>query len=180
MDPEECLNRIQHALNSGDLAEARDAIGDYREWRRKGGFEPAVGSGEERLMGGDSIARSLENQYHAARAVTLIREDEPPKLVLTSQIAAFLDDCVARDRQECLNLKPYKVPREKQDTCLQRMHQHARANQVPFYDWDHRKLCEVCETSWIVTMASIRLGELRRREEEIAAEARATVPAKHG
>lgn len=186
MDPKECLNRIQNALNSGDLTEASDALADYAEWRKRGGFEPMVEdevgkSGQ--TWRGDDVKRRLEDQYNAARAVCFVRCDEAPRLALTSRLAAFLDDCVSRDRQECTNRKPYGVAKEKQDTCLRRMHELARAKHISFANWDHSKLCEVCAASWFVTMASITLGGLKRTEQIVAEEerqARNTVPAKLG
>ncbi len=40
MDPTACLERIQKALESGTMQEAREAAEDLAGWLRGGGFEP--------------------------------------------------------------------------------------------------------------------------------------------
>ena len=51
MDPAACLQRAHDQLDDGNIDEARDALTSYREWRRRGGFEPE---------GGDQRADELE------------------------------------------------------------------------------------------------------------------------
>ncbi len=43
MDPKACLDRVEEALDAGDMDEAREALVDYDEWRHRGGFEPEGG-----------------------------------------------------------------------------------------------------------------------------------------
>jgi hypothetical protein len=43
MDPDACRSRWARAAADGDAEEARAALADLREWRRKGGFPPARG-----------------------------------------------------------------------------------------------------------------------------------------
>jgi hypothetical protein len=54
MDPLACLQRASEAIATADYAEARLALGDYRAWRARGGFEPTDGDGRadelERLL----------------------------------------------------------------------------------------------------------------------------------
>ena len=50
MDPEACLDRCDEALAEGDVAEARDALKDYRNWRRNGGFEPKQGDARAAVL----------------------------------------------------------------------------------------------------------------------------------
>jgi len=50
MDPEACLDRCDEALGEGDVAEARDALKDYRNWRRHGGFEPKQGDARAAVL----------------------------------------------------------------------------------------------------------------------------------
>ena len=52
MDPKACLNRLADAFEDGDEDEARAALRDYTDWRRKGGFEPTMADG----MRGDEFA----------------------------------------------------------------------------------------------------------------------------
>jgi hypothetical protein len=62
MDPTACLQRARDAIDEGDFDEARDALASYREWRRRGGFEPDGGDqrGEEieRMLIGWGMGRS--------------------------------------------------------------------------------------------------------------------------
>ena len=43
MDPNACLDRAQDAFDNGDHREARAALRDYADWRKRGGFEPEDG-----------------------------------------------------------------------------------------------------------------------------------------
>jgi len=43
MDPEKCLALAQRCFVERDRAGARQALRDYWEWRKKGGFEPKDG-----------------------------------------------------------------------------------------------------------------------------------------
>ncbi len=43
MDPEETLRNAADAVASGEWGECNEALGHYREWRAKGGFEPLLG-----------------------------------------------------------------------------------------------------------------------------------------
>lgn len=47
LDPKSCLQRAADALAEQDWDEARQALKDYRAWRRRGGFEPAGGDERE-------------------------------------------------------------------------------------------------------------------------------------
>ena len=49
MDPVACLQRAHDALDDGNLDEARDLLASYRDWRRRGGFEPE--NGDQRADG---------------------------------------------------------------------------------------------------------------------------------
>jgi len=43
MDPEACIQRIENAIRNAEIGEAIAAVGDYYQWRLKGGFEPHYG-----------------------------------------------------------------------------------------------------------------------------------------
>jgi hypothetical protein len=51
MDPAACLQLAYEAFNADDFDEARNTLASYRNWRRRGGFEP---------HGGDHRADELE------------------------------------------------------------------------------------------------------------------------
>jgi hypothetical protein len=51
MDPKACLRRAATALADGDPSGAEAALDDFREWRRRGGFEPTGGDEAARLLG---------------------------------------------------------------------------------------------------------------------------------
>lgn len=54
MDPEECLLRAARALASGEIDDASDALQDYPNWRRNGGFQP---------KGGDARAERIRRAF---------------------------------------------------------------------------------------------------------------------
>lgn len=60
MDPQACLDRAWCAILIGDLDEARDALDDYYNWRRMGGFEPPSGDALARQIEGTHRVRSEE------------------------------------------------------------------------------------------------------------------------
>ncbi len=43
MDPQACLDLVYRYLCEKYYEDAQYALADYREWRRKGGFEPFYG-----------------------------------------------------------------------------------------------------------------------------------------
>lgn len=43
MDPKAALDSAQSSIDSGNRAEAIEYLGNYREWRKNGGFEPPNG-----------------------------------------------------------------------------------------------------------------------------------------
>lgn len=52
MDPKACLKLALTCLRDNDRDGLIDAIGDYHEWRLRGGFEPTVdGIKGDRLVG---------------------------------------------------------------------------------------------------------------------------------
>ena len=54
MDPATCLQLANDAINADDFDEARNALASYRNWRRRGGFEPDGGDGRA-----DELERTL-------------------------------------------------------------------------------------------------------------------------
>ena len=64
MDPVACLQRAHDAIDAADFDEARDALASYRDWRRRGGFQPE---------GGDHRAGELE-QILIDRGVRNLRQ----------------------------------------------------------------------------------------------------------
>jgi len=64
MDPKAALDSAESAIKAGDLEEAEEFLANYREWRRKGGFEPD---------GGDLRCGHLSMRM-AARASELLNE----------------------------------------------------------------------------------------------------------
>lgn len=61
MDPEACLTRAEEALADGDLEECQAALDDYRDWRSRGGFQPA--DGDDRAAGiRERLSRRLAGQ----------------------------------------------------------------------------------------------------------------------
>jgi hypothetical protein len=64
MDPTACLIACDQAITDGDLDVARDRVGDYYLWRRRGGFEPVDVAGT--AMRGDEYARQCQRRIDAA------------------------------------------------------------------------------------------------------------------
>ena len=65
MDPVACLQRAHDAIDAADFDEARDALASYRDWRRRGGFEPDGGdqrAGELEQMLMDRGSRNLRRK----------------------------------------------------------------------------------------------------------------------
>ena len=46
MDPQAALDGAERALQAGELANAQQFLNNYREWRSRGGFEPAGGDAQ--------------------------------------------------------------------------------------------------------------------------------------
>lgn len=44
MDPRACLERASRACDDAEYSNAREALRDYWDWRKTGGFEPVVGA----------------------------------------------------------------------------------------------------------------------------------------
>ncbi len=43
MDPQACINKIENDIRNAEIGEAIQSVGDYYQWRLKGGFEPRNG-----------------------------------------------------------------------------------------------------------------------------------------
>lgn len=65
MDPLSCLLAAQDAIRDGDLETAADHLDNYRNCRRRGGFEPAIHGTR-----GDTFARQLMIDVTAALAAS--------------------------------------------------------------------------------------------------------------
>jgi hypothetical protein len=80
MDPLATLHRAEAALNAGDLDTTQEALGQYRAWRRAGGFEP---------LGGDAQARRLEQRLRQRQQA---QSDDPAPVAnaVDSVIAGLL------------------------------------------------------------------------------------------
>ena len=63
MDPVACLQRAHDALDDGNLDEARDLLASYRDWRRRGGFEPE--NGDQRADGLEQML--IDRDSHRSR-----------------------------------------------------------------------------------------------------------------
>lgn len=63
MDPAACLQNADQAISDCEFELARDMLHNYRDWRRKGGFEPleVAGSGKH----GDAFARECERRLES-------------------------------------------------------------------------------------------------------------------
>lgn len=61
MDPEATLRLLDQSISSGHLSQAREALGNYRNWRRRHGFEPqnAASSGKAGDVFADECERRL-------------------------------------------------------------------------------------------------------------------------
>jgi hypothetical protein len=70
MDPKICLIEGLAMVVIGDLDGARARLRDYRDWRARGGFEPAF-AGEKM---GDDVALALACRIDAAQAKQHERE----------------------------------------------------------------------------------------------------------
>lgn len=61
MDPEATLQLLDRSISDGDLSQARDALVNYRHWRRRNGFEPqnVASSGKAGDVFADECERRL-------------------------------------------------------------------------------------------------------------------------
>lgn len=62
MDAKACLIRCDQAISDLDLEEAREALNDYDQWRRRGGFEPVDVYGKR----GDRFADECHRRIQTA------------------------------------------------------------------------------------------------------------------
>lgn len=68
MDPEATLTVLDQSISNGNLIQARDYLGYYRDWRRKQGFEPqnVAGSGKAGDLFAIECARRLTDAERQA------------------------------------------------------------------------------------------------------------------
>lgn len=59
MDPKQTLIDVEQAISDGDFAHAAALLREYREWRSRGGFEPAIVMQQPFAGKGDAVADRL-------------------------------------------------------------------------------------------------------------------------
>lgn len=91
MDPLAALQTAQRAYAAGDYDQAREFLNNYREWRKAGGFEPAVPEGA------DNAARVLGKALAQNFRVTFE--------ILTDERAVYGDEFESGDVIETRSLR---------------------------------------------------------------------------